>query len=188
MQVPFPGFHLHGAFQESKTPKPRVLNTAHPVGSPASLPPGRARTATANAPPWRRGFSCPGVLTCCTCTLPCKWWCPFILVEKALFQMGKMHPLRSPVVFGRLIQCGKSAPAMVLKRGWLGSPAVCCMSALELPFSWFAKGSFPTSILNAAPQSTTADTMSMTCQVGFWKNLVRGSMSQSGHKRIGVTS
>ena len=30
----------------------------------------------------------------------CKWWCPFILVEKAMFQMGKMYLLRSPEPFG----------------------------------------------------------------------------------------
>ena len=29
-----------------------------------------------------------GILTVNT---PCKWWCPFILVEKAMFQMGKMY-------------------------------------------------------------------------------------------------
>ena len=29
----------------------------------------------------------------------CKWWFHFILVEKAMFQMGKMHLFRSPVQF-----------------------------------------------------------------------------------------
>ena len=28
---------------------------------------------------------------------PCKWWFPFIFAEKAMFQMGKMYLLRSPV-------------------------------------------------------------------------------------------
>ena len=26
----------------------------------------------------------------------CKWWCPFIFLEKAMFQMVQMYPLRSP--------------------------------------------------------------------------------------------
>ena len=37
-----------------------------------------------------------GILTLYTSTLPCKWWLPFILVEKAMFQMGKMYLVRSP--------------------------------------------------------------------------------------------
>ena len=30
-----------------------------------------------------------GILTLYTGTLPCKWWCPFILVEKAMFSNGQ---------------------------------------------------------------------------------------------------
>ena len=41
-----------------------------------------------------------GILTLYTRTLPCKWWCPLILVEKAMVQMGKMYLLRSPAQFG----------------------------------------------------------------------------------------
>ena len=30
----------------------------------------------------------------------CKWWCPFILVEEAMFQMGEMYLVRSHVEAG----------------------------------------------------------------------------------------
>ena len=43
-------------------------------------------------------WSCAGILTFYTWTLPCKWWLPFILVEKAMFQICKMYLLSSPDV------------------------------------------------------------------------------------------
>ena len=42
-------------------------------------------------------FPLTGILTLYTSTLPCKWWFPYILVEQAMFQMGKMYLLRIPV-------------------------------------------------------------------------------------------
>ena len=40
----------------------------------------------------------------------CKWWFPFILVEKAMFQLGKMYLLRSPVEAWLLLLVAATTP------------------------------------------------------------------------------
>ena len=61
----------------------------------------------------------------------CKWWCPFILVEKAMFQTGKVYLLRSPVL------CTQNRSMMWKKTGicllaWVEWPSMSCAFAASL--------------------------------------------------------